>query len=111
MTKHPPDCASHSTPLLYALRVGAWVTLLFLVLWLTGCSFATPGALLRPDPAPANLTERCAEGPAPPQGDTTLEALAGVVKERERAAAECRLRHGKLADWALKVAPAARGSD
>ena len=111
MTKRPPDCATHSTPLLYALRVGVWVMLLCLLLWSTGCSSGTAGALLRPDPAPANLTELCAEGPAPPQGDTTLEALAGVVKERERAAAECRLRHGKLADWALKVAPPVRGSD
>ena len=112
MHKRAPDCAPHSTPLLYALRVGVWLMLLFLLLWLTACSpMVTNKVLLRPNPAPANLTEPCDEGPAPPVGDTTLGVLVSVVKERERAAAICRLRHGKLSEWALKVAPPGKGSE
>lgn len=94
----------HSQELRHVPRQVALAILCCLLLLLTACSIGTSGVLLRPDPPPVSLTQPCDEGPVAPTGrDATLDELAPVVKARDKAAATCRERHGKLADWALKA--------
>lgn len=59
--------------------------------------------LHRPDPPPANLAAECVAGPDYPAGDMRLADVLDTVQAREKAAAECRMKHRGLAEWALTV--------
>ena len=76
----------------------------FLLSWLTAC--AQPQIrteFYRPGPPPAELVSECRAGPDYPVGDSTLGDVLMTVQAREKAAADCRLKHSQLAGWAKDV--------
>jgi hypothetical protein len=84
-------------PRFTALRQVRSAMLFCLLLLLTACSSLTPPAKL--NPPPPNLVTLCDEGPLPPAGDQALSVVIHTVRAREKAAAECRLRHRDLVRW------------
>jgi hypothetical protein len=58
---------------------------------------------VRPSPPPANLAADCMAGPDYPAGDLPLGEVLEIAAGREKAAADCRLRHRGLAGWAERV--------
>jgi len=63
----------------------------------------TTPVYLRPNPPPANLASECVAGPDYPAGDMRLAEVLDTVQGREKAAADCRLKHRGLAEWAVGV--------
>lgn len=85
-----------------APRVRRWLTCLFPALLSAAC--ATPPAVtVRPEPAPANLLQRCDRGPQYPDADVPLGDLLETVRRREIAQGVCVDRLHRLQDWAGEV--------
>lgn len=90
-------------PLWCALRLGALVILLFLLL---SCAACSTNPLVRPplDLPAANLLVKCDKGLPVPEGDVLIATLTDVVSSKVQALDECAVRHEKLSDYVLKAA-------
>lgn len=70
-----------------------------LLLLCGACTTLAP-TLVRPDPPPPDLAGECYAGPDLPMVDTRLDDLLEIIRAREAAAAECRVRHrGLVRAW------------
>jgi hypothetical protein len=99
-----PSNAKPLPPRSVARLAQRWAILSSLPLLLTAC--VTPQErieFIRPSPPPANLAADCLEGPDYPAGDLPLGEVLEIAAGREKAAADCRLRHRGLAGWAEAV--------
>lgn len=74
--------------------------LLSLPMLLGACSTITPVPVVhRPLPPPENLVQACSTGPEPPTKPIPMRELSTIVRLRDLAFTECRLRHQGLVEY------------